>query len=288
MQDAIRAECIRLATMGIACHWLWPKDKAPIGKGWAARGYLSPLCLARTYRAGMNLGIHTGRVANAPLSVVGVDLDSVDALLWALRNLPESPLRTKTSKGEHWLYLAPSVAVGNRAKLRVDGKRIDIDIRGDGGNLVCAPSVHPSGFVYQQLGQWNEHGLSKLVTFDPSWFPATEPPPAAPLATASAHQAAACRASSHNYRRAEGLLRAMVRKGEVYERGNGQGSKVFTSARILLNDFGLSEAETFALLDTLYNPYCPQPYDEFSLRRKVREAATKGRSTTRRYTSSGR
>jgi hypothetical protein len=154
----------------------------------------------------MNFGIHTGRVANAPLSVVGVDLDSVDALRWALRNLPESPLRTKTSKGEHWLYRAPSVAVGNRAKLRVDGKRIDIDIRGDGGNLVCAPSVHPSGFVYQQLGQWNEHGLSQLVTFDPSWFPATEPPPAAPSATASAHQAAACRASSHNYRRGEGLL----------------------------------------------------------------------------------
>jgi hypothetical protein len=185
MEYGIRAECIRLATMGIACHWLRPKDKAPLGKGWAKCGWLSPLYLDRTYRAGYNFGIHTGRVANAALSLVGVDLDSVDALRWARHNLPESPLRTKTSKGEHWLYRAPEVAIGNRAKLRIDGQRIDIDVRGDGGNLVCAPSVHPSGFVYQQLGQWNEHGLSQLVTFDPSWFPATEPPPAAPAATPS-------------------------------------------------------------------------------------------------------
>ena len=283
MQDSVRAECIRLSTMGIACHWVRPRDKAPIHYGWAKCGWLSPSYLDSTYRPGYNVGIHTGRVVNAPVQLVAVDLDSEQALRWALRNLPVSTLRTKTSKGEHWFYLAPSgVSVGNRAKLIIDGARIDIDLRGDGGQVVCAPSVHPSGFVYQQLGHWNEFGLSGLVTFDPSWFPVAESPPVAQSATKIAPGVSV---ESLLYRRAKGLLMAMVRKGEVYERGSGQGTKTFAAARILLNDFLLSEADAYHLMATVYNPACPQPYDELSLRRKVREAATVGRSSTRRYNS---
>lgn len=291
MQDSVRAECIRLSTMGIACHWVRPRDKAPIHYGWAKCGWLSPSYLDSTYRPGYNVGIHTGRVVNAPAQLVAVDLDSEQALRWALRNLPVSTLRTKTSKGEHWFYLAPSgVSVGNRAKLIIDGARIDIDLRGDGGHVVCAPSVHPSGFVYEQLGNWNEFGLSGLVTFDPSWFPVVESPPDAQSSTkipttlkkAEQHINELC------MRRAAGLLRRMVTKGEVYERGNGQGTKTFTIARILLNEWFLTEADTYHLIATIYNPACPQPYDEISLRRKVREAATNGRSRARRYNTETR
>lgn len=282
MQDSVRAECIRLATLGLACHWVRPRDKSPIHYGWAKFGWLSPLYLAQTYRPGYNVGIHTGRVVNAPIQLIAVDLDSERALQWALRHLPVSTLRTKTSKGEHWFYLAPSgVFVGNRAKLIIDGERIDIDLRGDGGHVVCAPSIHPSGFVYEQLGHWNEFGLSGLVTFNPSWFPVVESPPVAQSATKNSGLISI---DPLLYRRAEGLLKAMIRKGEVYERGSGQGSKVFAAARILQNDFRLSESDTYHLLATIYNPACPQPYDELSLRRKVREAATNGRSQTRRYT----
>ncbi len=282
MQDSVRAECIRLSTMGIACHWVRPRDKAPIHYGWAKCGWLSPSYLDSTYRPGYNVGIHTGRVVNAPVQLVAVDLDSEQALLWALRNLPVSTLRTKTSKGEHWFYLAPSgVSVGNRAKLIIDGARIDIDLRGDGGQVVCAPSVHPSGFVYQQLGHWNEFGLSGLFRFDPSWFPVVVSRPAPPSKTEISGSVST---NSLLYRRAEGLLKAMIRKGEVYERGRGQGSKVFTAARILQNDFGLSESDTYHLLATIYNPACPQPYDEISLRRKVRQASTNGHSVTRHFT----
>ncbi len=280
MSDVVLAQALYLRSLGLPVLWLRPRDKAPIQKLWRIAPFPSESRLRESYREGFNLGIRTGAIAGAPVCVVAVDLDSTEALSWALRELPVPTLRTKTSKGEHWLFRLPADCgkIGNRAHIKIDGKTSAIDLRGDGGQVVCAPSVHPSGFEYVQLGNWNAWGVSNLVTFDPSWFPSCVVPPVAIPASSQSPNV-----TDRGWRRAVGFLARVVAKGELPERGSGQGTKVFSLARICLSEFGLSESETFVVLAQHYNPYSPQPYDERSLRRKVQEAATKGYTATLRY-----
>lgn len=274
--DVVLMQALHLHSLGIATLFLYPRSKVPVGKGWQKQPFPTEQTIRRSYRPGFNLGIRTGRVSGAVRPLVAVDLDSDEALRWALANLPIPLMRTKTRSGEHWFYLAPQSAVSNRAHIGIDGRVLAIDLRGEGGQVVCAPSVHPTGFQYLQLGHWDAWGVTKLVTFDPSWFPTyrTEAP--------QVSKPFFC-AADRPWRRAVGFLRRVVGKGELPERGSGQGTKVFSLARILLSEFGLSEGEAFLALQREYNPYSPQPYDEESLRRKVREAATKGRATHHRY-----
>lgn len=279
--DAILSECIRLAGLGVPCHWLGRRSKVPLARSWSSAPWLSPSNLCRTYRTGFNFGIHTGKVRGARFALVVVDLDSVRAVEWANHNLPLSPVRALTKKGEHWYYAAPEGG-RTRAKVRIESERLDIDVRGDGGQVVAPPSVHPDGYLYAKIGAWDADDFDSLPVYTDSWFP-----PPKPVETASPR-----RIYADNYdlalKRGAGLLRAMVRKGEVYPRGEGHGTKTFTAARILICDFGLTESQTFDLLAQFYNPACPQPYNAEELRRKVTEAATKGRSTAVRYLGAGR
>lgn len=278
MVDAIQAECIRLSRLGLAMHWLGRRSKVPLSCSWASFPCFSPSDLVRQYRTGYNAGIHTGKVRGARVSVVVVDCDSERAVEWARKNLPPTPICARTRKGEHWYFAAPDGG-STRAKVRIESERLDLDVRGDGGQVVCPPSIHPEGFVYERMGAWEAEDFDRLPLYHDEWFPR-----AAPSAQPARPTLPSCRADSGEAaRRAAGLLRAMVRRGEVYERGNGQGTKTFMAARILLNDFGLSESQTFDLLAQWYNSACPQPYSADELRRKVTEAATKGRSVATRY-----
>jgi hypothetical protein len=86
--------------------------------------------LAEKYSPGANLGIRTGMVEGALVALVVVDLDSADAIEWAKENLPTTPIRTVTGRGEHWFYRHPgSSPIRNGVKLRGQA----IDVRGDGG-----------------------------------------------------------------------------------------------------------------------------------------------------------
>lgn len=274
MVDSIQAECIRLAQLGLACLWLRKKDKIPIARGWSALPWQSPSELRRSYRSGQNFGIHTGKVRGARFSVCVVDLDSEDALRWAKKNLPISSVRTRTRNGEHWYYAASEGGV-TRAKIRVDSERLALDVRGEGGQTVAPPSVHPTGFVYERIGEWTGEDFANLPIYRPEWFPRA-------LAVAASRSPMLI-TSDLAMRRGAGLLKRMVQKGEVYSRGEGQGTKTFTAARILINEFGLTDGEVFDLLAEHYNVYCPQPYSADELRRKVREAREKGRSVVTHY-----
>src|SRR5688572_22501260 len=50
-----------------------------------------------------NLAIVTGAISN----VVSIDGDSPEALTWMRAHLPETEMRTKTARGEHWFYRHP-------------------------------------------------------------------------------------------------------------------------------------------------------------------------------------
>lgn len=87
-----------------------------------------------------NIGIVTGAVSG----IAVVDLDSEEAIAFAKKHFPLTPL-VKTAKGYHAYYRY-------REGVRNFQKRDDlpgIDLRGDGGYVVAPPSVHPTGKKYQ-------------------------------------------------------------------------------------------------------------------------------------------
>jgi hypothetical protein len=169
------AEC----NCGVRCVWTGV-GKSPIARGWQHAPAASAAELRQSYRAGLNLGIHTGLVEGADVCVVVVDLDSEAALAEAKRRLPPTPIRSITSSGEHWYYRHPETGrVGNKAHL----EGFKLDIRGDGGQVVCAPSVHPTGHGYREAEPWTAERLEAMPAFDLAWFPEAAPPerPPAPI-----------------------------------------------------------------------------------------------------------
>lgn len=261
--EQMLAAARRLAGLGLAVHWLrGPKagGKAPLAKEWQRAPYAPPAQVDEGWRSGCNLGVHTGLVAGAPRSVVVVDLDSPAALAWAQEHLPATPWRTLTRKGEHWYYLHPGagVVLPNKAKV---GK-LALDIRGDGGNVVVAPSTHPEGHVYAEADPWAAG--AELPTFDPAWFPAPPaPPPARPRSAPRTADEA------HTRRRAAAWL------GRVQPAISGQGGhdQLWDAAVGLCRGFGLAEGDALELLRLDYNPRCVPPWSDRELEHKVRGAA---------------
>lgn len=112
-------------------------------------------------RVRCNVALVMGQVSG----LVGVDADSDAALAWIKKNLPESPVGTRTPKGEHSFYSLPDgMTVGNRARL----KGMKLDVRGEGGYLLASPSVHPSGGQYEKIGDWSK--IRECPVFDPNWL----------------------------------------------------------------------------------------------------------------------
>lgn len=105
-------------------------------------------------RAGCNLAIRAGVCAGAPLAVAIIDIDSAEAMTWATANLPPTPVRTATGKGEHWYYRLPEgQTVRNKVKFApADGTLLDLDVRGHNGYVVAPGSTHWTGRSYTMVG----------------------------------------------------------------------------------------------------------------------------------------
>ena len=86
----------------------------------------------------VNLAVVTGAISG----VVVVDADSPDALRWCTRNLPYTPWQTQTARGFHLWYQHPGIPIRNRARVETRDGRRAIDVKGDGGFVIVAPSAH--------------------------------------------------------------------------------------------------------------------------------------------------
>ena len=88
-----------------------------------------------------NIGIVTGKISN----LVVFDLDSEHAVEYANKQggFPET-VKVKTGKGYHLYMQHPGFEIRNSVN-----KRLDLDIRADGGFVVAPPSVHGSGRQYE-------------------------------------------------------------------------------------------------------------------------------------------
>ena len=101
-----------------------------------------------------NIGIVTGKISN----LVVFDLDSQDAVDYAENEggFPDS-VKVKTGKGYHVYIQHPGFEIRNSVN-----KKLDIDIRADGGYVAAPPSIHGSGHQYE----WEE-GFS-ISEIDPA------------------------------------------------------------------------------------------------------------------------
>ena len=98
-----------------------------------------------------NIGIVTGKISN----LVVFDLDSTAAVEYAESEggFPDTP-KVKTGKGYHIYMRHPGFEIRNSVN-----KKLDIDIRADGGYAVAPPSIHGSGCQYQWESGFSIHDI---------------------------------------------------------------------------------------------------------------------------------
>lgn len=244
-------------------------NSRPYGWNFHRRTRASLETVTEWLETGHNIGIVTGQISG----LVVIDLDDVDAVIWAREHLPLTEYRVQTAAGEHWYYRHPGRPVANR----VDVRGREIDIRGDGGYVVAPPSQHASGARYSFDGRWRG-GLPELpaeLLEPPSPFPS----PLLLPASSSPWAASACTWSSGHpclcldcrLRRAKAWL---ARVPVAVERQGGD-HRTFVTASFLLHRWRLSPAQALELL-LPWNARCLPPWSRADLERKVSNAARYG------------
>jgi hypothetical protein len=177
-----------------------------------------------------NLAVVTGAVSG----VVVVDADSPEALRYCTRHLPYTPWQTRTAKGYHLWYRHPGVRVANRARLRIDGSTLAVDVRGDGGYVIAPGSLHATGAAYVEAGDWSV-SHEQLPRFWPGWL--VRPRHTAVIQTTT-------RPTGDMVARARAYLAAIPRP----EIGAGSDVATLSAACRLVRGFDLSDADAVSLL----------------------------------------
>jgi len=219
-----------------------------------------------------NVGIVCGAISG----LVAVDLDSPEALAWAVAHLPPTEMRTGTARGEHWFYRHPGGTIKNQVKLGTGDTTLDIDIRADGGQVLAPGSKHASGVLYRRLGTWPP--VSELPPFDPAWL---APDTAAAPAPASHKPLAPPRSaptSLPDHGRLLDRARAYLRSVPGAVEGNGGDHHTFVAACRLVRDFGLSTGDALDLLRE-WNATCKPAWSESDLQEKIDSAVKSGSGT---------
>ena len=188
--------------------------------------------------APMNLAIVTGQISG----VVVIDADSPAALAWIKQNLNYTPWQTKTSKGFHLYYRHPGRHVGNRVKITTPDGKLALDVRGDGGFVIAAGSVHGAGHRYIEAGDWTQP-RSRVPPFWPAWI-------ARPMSARHDTRRRLVARGGVVTTRSFTLERARRYLAEIPrpEIGSGSDQAVLSQAARLVRGFRLSTADAEALL----------------------------------------
>jgi putative DNA primase/helicase len=237
-----------------------------------------------------NLGLSTGGARR----LVALDIDGEDgrAQLAAFEKahgaLPTTATACTGSGGEHRLFICPAhldlSALSNRVGVQGRGAG-GLDVRVDGGQIVAAPSLHPSGRRYE----WTHRGpiaelpeaLYRLLTAggqedsQGGAGPQTAPTPTAPPAEPPRSS------NSRPVNRPEAFERARMWLAAQPPAIEAQGGSktLFRVAVGLVRGFGLSDDQALQLIWSEYNPRCQPPWDREAKDgpvHKVRDARQRG------------
>lgn len=134
---------LRYAHMGLAVIPLLPRDKKPWFDNWPEVATSDRETVSRWWQqnSNSNVGIATGQKSH--LFVLDVDpknggMDSFDTIRTEHGQFPDTWQQITGSGGIHLFFRYPNFRVANAA-----GIYPGIDIRGDGGQVVAPPSIHP-------------------------------------------------------------------------------------------------------------------------------------------------
>lgn len=171
---------IRLAALGLKIVPIRPGSKRPPLVAWQKAATTDPKLLAAWYSgpyAGHGVGIVLGEQPDGT-HLFAVDLDrhhpSMDGHTTLLQleqqngSLPATVQSITGGDGTHYIYRAPR---GDKVpNQRSDGGRLGpgIDIRGENGLIVCAPTLHPSGAAYRWAHDRAPWEIS--IADSPSWL----------------------------------------------------------------------------------------------------------------------
>lgn len=117
------------------------------------------------------IGIATGRTKYGQIFVVDVDdrdeyrgSDTLHDLEQRYGALPETVTAITGTGGQHLYFYSP-VEVRNDAGSRLG---VGLDIRGEGGQVLAAPTTHPNGRQYQWVDGWSP--MEKRPANAPQWL----------------------------------------------------------------------------------------------------------------------
>lgn len=160
---------------GIATIPILARSKSPALDSWAE--YQERLPAERELRAWFSNPAYNLAVITGWRGLCVVDWDDLDAYGAWLRSLPKTTLdiaartyRVYTARGVHLYFYAAKPA--HCAHLK------GCDVKAQGGYVLAAPSIHPSGTTYTAWGQ-----IADIVTIEdiadllPGYAEAVKPPP---------------------------------------------------------------------------------------------------------------
>ena len=250
-------EALAYAERGWRVFPLVPKNKEPMIKQWQKKATTDTGTIegwwSETPTA--NIGIATGY--GSGFFVLDVDGEegskSLNALEREIEPLPETLEARTGTGGRHLLFKMPD----DREVRNKQGFRPKLDIRGEGGYIMAAPSIHP---VTGQQYMW-PYNFGDAIKDAPEEFldiicpiapelPVAVPqepvsrPPARPGATPVIERAA-----------------LYLQECEPATEGAGGHDSLLWAARAMVIGFELSAGEALSLLWNDFNPRCSPPWN---------------------------
>jgi hypothetical protein len=178
----MREEAIRLAELGIRVIPIKPGQKYPPMQAWQDKASNDIHVVNDWWTSqysGYGIGIATGQTKHGRIFVLDVDdreeykgSDTLHDLQEKYGQLPETVTAITGTGGQH-LYFYCDEDIRNDAGSRLG---VGLDIRGTGGQVLAAPTIHPNGRAYQWEDGFSPHErkpakapdwLVKLLTKQP-------------------------------------------------------------------------------------------------------------------------
>ena len=274
--------CLTAALDYLARGWsaiaLQPRQKKPIGS-W--EGFQTRLISEKALRLiwkrepEANVGIALGPVSG----LIGIDIDGPEGLekfaelaaIWGAKDDPGCKTDTVAFRtgagGGRLLYSLPRGADPAQHVVR-DGKKEILRFQAKGGQTVMPPSIHPNGEEYG----WR-------IGFDP------ESVNVAPCPEWILHYLADPEGRPGSGIKEEPKEVSVIERARAYclacdpaISGSGGHGQTFKVACKLVQGFGLSTDEAYAIMAAEYNPRCCPPWKPSELKHKVESAALVGAS----------
>jgi hypothetical protein len=208
-----------------------------------------------------NIGICTGK--DSGIWVLGPDgpegIEALAELVHHYGALPRTPTAKSGSDGRHYVFRWPASGGIINAQNHRD---VPIDIRGEGGQFIAAPSRNKNGAYIWEIGP-DECELADAPDWLPDWCRAKKK-------SASSLRGKAVGPTSIEERAVKYLAKIPPAIS-----GQGGHPQTMKAARIVVYGFALGADAGFRILWEHFNPRCEPPWTEKELRHKCADADTK-------------